>query len=140
MLYISFNICYERMFEHGKSGRLQVQITILDLFLANYKIIISVIGQILTKAFLLLISFSGACYYLSSTINPFLYSLLSVRFRRGFQDVLRRCSGRMPVGIGLVQGTIQDFFVRVSSDEPGREFSGSSRAKLGHFNFELKPS
>ena len=55
-------------------------------------------------------TFSGACYYLSSTINPFLYSLLSVRFRRGFQDVLRRCSGRMPVGIGLVQGTIQDFF------------------------------
>ena len=63
-----------------------------------------------------LISFSGACYYLSSTINPFLYSLLSVRFRRGFQDVLRRCSGRMPVGIGLVQGTIQDFFVRVSHE------------------------
>ena len=66
------------------------------------------------KALVLLISFSGACYYLSSTINPFLYSLLSVRFRRGFQDVLRRCSGRMPVGIGLVQGTIQDFFFELA--------------------------
>lgn len=39
-------------------------------------------------------SFSlGACYYLSSTVNPFLYSLLSVRFRRGFKDVLRHCCG-----------------------------------------------
>lgn len=35
----------------------------------------------------------GACYYLSSTVNPFLYSLLSVRFRRGFQDVLRTFCG-----------------------------------------------
>ena len=49
--------------------------------------------------------FSGACYYLSSTINPFLYSLLSVRFRRGFQDVLRRCCGQIPVGIA-VQGSV----------------------------------
>ena len=33
------------------------------------------------------IFFSGCCYFLSSTINPFLYSLLSKRFRRGFHDL-----------------------------------------------------
>ena len=31
--------------------------------------------------------FSGCCYFLSSAINPFLYSLLSKRFRRGFHDL-----------------------------------------------------
>ena len=39
--------------------------------------------------------FSGCCYFLSSAINPFLYSLLSKRFRRGFHDLkyklLRHC-------------------------------------------------
>ena len=37
---------------------------------------------------------SGGCYYLSSTANPFLYSLLSKRFRRGFHDVWRYACGR----------------------------------------------
>ena len=32
-------------------------------------------------------SFIGCCYFLSSAINPFLYSLLSKRFRRGFHDL-----------------------------------------------------
>ena len=31
--------------------------------------------------------FLGCCYFLSSTINPFLYSLLSKRFRRGYYDL-----------------------------------------------------
>jgi hypothetical protein len=38
---------------------------------------------------------AGGCYYLSSTVNPFLYSLLSKRFRRGFHDVLRYACGRV---------------------------------------------
>ena len=33
------------------------------------------------------VHFSGCCYFLSSAINPFLYSLLSKRFRRGFHDL-----------------------------------------------------
>ena len=40
------------------------------------------------------VHFSGGCYYLSSTANPFLYSLLSKRFRRGFHDVVRYACGR----------------------------------------------
>ena len=32
----------------------------------------------------------GCCYFLSSAINPFLYSLLSKRFRRGFHDLKRK--------------------------------------------------
>lgn len=31
--------------------------------------------------------FVGCCYFLSSAVNPFLYSLLSKRFRRGFHDL-----------------------------------------------------
>ena len=34
--------------------------------------------------------FSGCSMHLSSAINPFLYSLLSKRFRRGFHDLKRR--------------------------------------------------
>ena len=34
--------------------------------------------------------FTGCCYFLSSAINPFLYSLLSKRFRRGFHDLKRK--------------------------------------------------
>lgn len=38
-------------------------------------------------------SFLGCCYFLSSTINPFLYSLLSKRFRRGFHDLKHKLKG-----------------------------------------------
>ena len=34
--------------------------------------------------------YTGCCYYLNSAINPFLYSLLSKRFRRGFHDLTRK--------------------------------------------------
>ena len=34
-------------------------------------------------------SFKGCCYLLNSAINPFLYSIFSKRFRRGFADLLR---------------------------------------------------
>ena len=33
--------------------------------------------------------FSGCCYFLSAVVNPFLYSLLSKRFRRGYHDLVR---------------------------------------------------
>ena len=35
-------------------------------------------------------TFTGCCYFLHSAINPFLYSLLSKRFRRGFHDLSNR--------------------------------------------------
>ena len=35
------------------------------------------------------ISYLGCCYFLSAVVNPFLYSLLSKRFRRGFHDLVR---------------------------------------------------
>ena len=37
-----------------------------------------------------LFTFTGCCYFLHSAINPFLYSLLSKRFRRGFHDLSNR--------------------------------------------------
>ena len=37
-----------------------------------------------------MVNFTGCCYYLNSAINPFLYSLLSKRFRRGFHDLARK--------------------------------------------------
>ncbi|CAL1281423.1 unnamed protein product [Larinioides sclopetarius] len=37
---------------------------------------------------------SGVCYYVSATINPILYSILSLKFRHAFRDTLGRCLGR----------------------------------------------
>ena len=49
----------------------------------------SVLFQI-TKSKTVSVYFTGCCYYLNSAINPFLYSLLSKRFRRGFHDLTRK--------------------------------------------------
>ena len=38
--------------------------------------------------------FLGCCYLLSSAINPFLYSIFSKRFRRGFYDLINGCCKR----------------------------------------------
>ncbi|XP_067126509.1 pyrokinin-1 receptor-like [Centruroides vittatus] len=37
---------------------------------------------------------SGITYYVSSTINPILYSIMSLKFRHAFRDTLARCFGR----------------------------------------------
>ena len=42
----------------------------------------------------LFLLFLGCFYLLSSAINPFLYSLLSKRFRRGLYDFSRYCTGK----------------------------------------------
>ncbi|KAF8782067.1 Pyrokinin-1 receptor like protein [Argiope bruennichi] len=41
-----------------------------------------------------LTNISGVCYYVSATINPILYSILSLKFRHAFRDTLSRCLGR----------------------------------------------
>ncbi|KAH9420605.1 G-protein coupled receptor [Dermatophagoides pteronyssinus] len=43
-----------------------------------------------TIAFTLLTYISGVTYYLSATINPILYSIMSVRFRQAFHDTFVR--------------------------------------------------
>ena len=37
----------------------------------------------------LTILFSGVCFFFNSTLNPILYSVMSLRFRRGFRDMKR---------------------------------------------------
>lgn len=39
---------------------------------------------------------AGIAFYTNATVNPFLYSLLSKRFRRGFQDLLAFCGLMKP--------------------------------------------
>lgn len=36
---------------------------------------------------------SGVSYYFSATINPILYSILSLKFRQAFKDTITRCCG-----------------------------------------------
>ncbi|XP_076340466.1 pyrokinin-1 receptor-like isoform X2 [Tachypleus tridentatus] len=36
---------------------------------------------------------SGVSYYFSATINPILYSILSVKFRQAFKDTITKCCG-----------------------------------------------
>ena len=44
--------------------------------------------------FTILTHISGISYYLSATINPILYSIMSLKFRQAFKDTLGRCCGR----------------------------------------------
>ena len=46
--------------------------------------------------FTLLTHISGITYYVSATINPILYSIMSLKFREAFKDTLGRCCGRRP--------------------------------------------
>ena len=43
--------------------------------------------------------FSGVGYYLSSCVNPLLYSVMSKRFRRGFVDMFRRSNSQNAVNL-----------------------------------------
>lgn len=45
-------------------------------------------------AFSYLTNISGVLYYVSATINPILYSIMSLKFRHAFRDTLGRCLGR----------------------------------------------
>ena len=40
-------------------------------------------------------SFSGVCFFFNSTLNPILYSVMSLRFRRGFRDMRRNVLQKM---------------------------------------------
>lgn len=44
---------------------------------------------------------SGVTYYLSTTINPILYSIMSVKFRQAFKDTLGHCCRKSPAENGL---------------------------------------
>lgn len=48
--------------------------------------------------FAILTHISGITYYVSATINPILYSIMSLKFRQAFKDTLGRCCGRRPSG------------------------------------------
>ena len=37
---------------------------------------------------------SGICYYISSTINPILYNVMSARYRQAFKNTLCGCSNQ----------------------------------------------
>lgn len=44
--------------------------------------------------FTILTHISGITYYVSATINPILYSIMSLKFRQAFKDTLGHCCGR----------------------------------------------
>lgn len=44
--------------------------------------------------FMILTHISGITYYVSATINPILYSIMSLKFRQAFKDTLGRWCGR----------------------------------------------
>lgn len=43
---------------------------------------------------------SGVLYYVSATINPILYHIMSLKFRMAFKDTLALCVGRRPLRSG----------------------------------------
>ena len=46
----------------------------------------------------------GVGYYLSSSVNPLLYSVMSKRFRRGFRDMFSNRGGSAPSHLGTSGG------------------------------------
>ena len=38
---------------------------------------------------------SGVCFFFNSILNPILYSVMSLRFRRGFSDIKRNLISRI---------------------------------------------
>jgi hypothetical protein len=46
--------------------------------------------------FAILTHISGITYYVSATINPILYSIMSLKFRQAFKDTLGRICGHRP--------------------------------------------
>lgn len=46
--------------------------------------------------FAILTHVSGIMYYMTATINPILYSIMSLKFRQAFKDTLVRCGRRPP--------------------------------------------
>lgn len=46
--------------------------------------------------FNLLTHISGITYYVSATINPILYSIMSLKFRQAFKDTLGHCLVNRP--------------------------------------------
>ena len=47
---------------------------------------------------------AGVGYYLSSSVNPLLYSVMSKRFRRGFRDMFSNRGGSGPSHVGTSGG------------------------------------
>lgn len=53
--------------------------------------------------FAILTHISGITYYVSATINPILYSIMSLKFRQAFKDTLGHCCGRRSAAGGNVE-------------------------------------
>ncbi|XP_013774291.1 pyrokinin-1 receptor-like [Limulus polyphemus] len=51
-------------------------------------------STIMTVIFDVLTYMSGVLYYVSATINPILYSIISFKFRQAFKETLATCCGR----------------------------------------------
>ena len=49
--------------------------------------------------FFQLLNLIGVFYYFNSILNPILYTILSKRFRRGFDDMYSKCNTQVKTGL-----------------------------------------
>ncbi|XP_046737533.1 neurotensin receptor type 1-like [Diprion similis] len=89
---------------------------------------------------------SGVLYYLSTTINPLLYHIMSNKFREAFKDTLARCCGRGRLarrrtgggggggasgGVGRCYSILSGRFSQNNSTSNGSGVLEDDRASLG---------
>ncbi|KAF6777119.1 hypothetical protein AHF37_03013 [Paragonimus kellicotti] len=100
----------EQMVINSRKGITRMLVVVVVAFFVcwapfHLQRIITVSGVQICKGILNVIFYlSGTFYYISSTVNPVLYSLMSVRFRRGFKAVFcswRSRAHRTPSTVGL---------------------------------------
>ena len=81
--------------------------------------------------FTVLTYISGVTYYVSATINPILYSIMSLKFRQAFKDTLGTCCGHRADGSTRfgkwISGTNGDGKGGVVGRHRGADRGGSSR-------------
>lgn len=63
--------------------------------------------------FNLLTNISGVTYYLSATINPFVYSLMSLKFRAAFKDTLHQVIIRLFIMILVSKFSARKFNIKI---------------------------
>ncbi|XP_015924827.1 pyrokinin-1 receptor-like [Parasteatoda tepidariorum] len=89
--------------------------------------------------FSFLTNISGILYYVSATINPILYSILSLKFRHAFRDTLGRCLGRSVGRKNRCRSRTMSYFNSTlkSGMELTEDFTIVSEAPGGHEHIHM---
>lgn len=73
---------------------------------------------------------SGICYYISSTINPILYNVMSARYRQAFKNTLCGCISNQEGGGGLDVTQLRPLAIHKNTTNNKKSVTGMSRINV----------